>query len=1178
MTSPVSVGTVSVEVVAEAAKLAKSLKAEVEKAFKGLDVGRAIKDSVGDTTVKLKADIDLDGLAEKIRQASASVKVPVEPDTDGLQEKVRKTRVPKVKVPLDPDTGDIPEKVKQTRVPKVSVPLDPLMQAFQQEVRRQTAALARQVNVNVPVDGDTTGLRTTLGAELAAIQAQTKIQVPTEPGDKATYEAKLKAQLAQVSARVKQTVKVDADVDKKGVAGLNSALRSLPTSGVGLLKSAFDTLSSAMAQSGSQVVQFGGSVVGALSTAAGPIGTVAAGFGILVGGIGAVAAAAAVAIPAISALAGAVAALPGILAGAGAGFGALSLGFKGISDAFKPKAGGGGGGGGGEDPASRARRIAGAERGVEAARRGIAGATRALQSANRNLEKAEQGVADAQARVADAQRRALQAQQAVNRARKEAKEDIEDLNRSLKGASLNEEDAALRVTEALRELNEAKEKGVLPDIQRADLEYRQAQQALEEAKDTTEDLGEAAADANKKGVEGSDKVQDALQDQVEANQAVKDAIRGVADAQVAVLEAQNGVLSANDALKSSYDGLASAQDALAEAQKKAAAAGGGGGGLKDIVKLAPEAQKFVNAIKALKPAFESLRLDVQNRLFKNLDDTVRQVGAAWLPALRTTLGSYADTFNQFFRNLGTSISQPKFITDLQAGAESSRQALADIGQSVTTSLVPAFGALSKAAGPFIETLGKEIADIVTEFSNWVLEGEKTGGLKSFFETASEALHDIFTTGKEVGKLIGNIFRILTNGNGKQDKSAIDSFNDGLKSINAYLADPANQAKIAKFVDDVKVFLRDLKDAAATAKRVLDGLFPSGDGSSSSANGFGTEIGKALVAGIISGIGAAAKASFASMGPLANFFAQGPFSLIGAIKALLGIKSPSTVTAELGGFLIDGLIQGIGDKFGALLAKVQELPGKIREGVGDAAKILTTAGRNVVAGLANGIVAQYGALKTRANGLKSTIVNVFSGAGAFLSNAGRNTAAGLANGIVAMYGSLRTRAAGLRTTITNALSNAGSWLVNAGRNTVIGLWNGIASLGGWLYNKVTNFVSSNVKAAFSRALNLGSPSRLTFAMGEFVSQGLALGIESEEARVAKAAQAIAAAALPDVGGIGFDVSGAADAAISRSLQVASANSLQASWAPGMTGDKILDALRGSIKFSHRGDVQAALGSG
>ncbi len=1115
MTSPDSVGSVSIEIEADAKALSKSLKAEVEKAFKKIDPSKAIQDSVG----------------------KKPIKVPVQTDTDTgpLEEKIGKTRVPKVKVPLDPDTDSIPEKVKGTKVPKVPVPLDPLMQAFQAEVRRQTAALARQVNVNVPVDGDTSGLRAKLGTDLAAISAQAKIKVPTEPEAKAAYEAKLKAQLAEVAARVKQTVKVEAQVDKKGVTGLSSSLRSLPTSGVGILKQAFDTLSSSMAQSSSQAVQFGGAVVGALSTAAGPIGAVAAGFAILIGGIAGVAAAASVAIPAISALAGAIAALPGLLAGAGAGFGTLALGFSGIADAFKPKAGGGGGGGGGEDPASRARRIAGAERGVEAARRGIAGATRALQSANRSLEQAERGVADAQARVGDAQKRALQAQQAVNRARREAKEDIEDLNRSLRGASLSEEDAALRVTEALRELNEAKEKGILPDIQRADLEYRQAQQALEEAKDTTEDLGEAAADANAKGVEGSDKVQDALADQVDAQNAVKDAIRGVADAQNAVLEAQNGVLSANDALKSSYDGLASAQDSLAEASKKAASAGGGGaaGGFFDVKKLAPEAQKFVNAIKALKPAFEDLRLDVQNRLFKDLDDTIRQLATAYEKPLRDTLGSYADTFNQFFRNLGTSISQPKFITDLQAGAESSRKALADIGDSITTSLVPAFGALSAAAGPFIETLGEEIAGIVTEFSNWVLEGEKTGGLKSFFETASEALRDIFVTGKEVGKIIGNIFRILTNGNGKNDKSAIDSFNDGLKAINRFLEDPANQQKIATFIDDIKTFLRDLKSAATTTKNVLDTLFPPGGAAGSGANGFGTEIGKALVAGIIAGIGAAAKANFSSMGPLANFFLQGPFSLVGAVKALLGIKSPSTVMAEIG--------------------------------------------RNLVQGLINGIVAQFGALRARVVGLRTTIANVFSNAGSFLSNAGRNVVAGLANGITALYGTLRSRALGLRTTITNALSNASSVLVNTGYNFVVGLIRGITSLGGYLYRLVAGFVRNNVVNAAKNALGIASPSKVAFEMGGYVSEGLALGIESEEARVAKAAQALAAAALPDVGAVGFDLTAAGDAAIRSSLSVAGANTLQASWAPGMTGDKILDALKGSIKFSHRGDVVAALGS-
>jgi hypothetical protein len=1159
VTSPNSVGEISVEVLGDAKALIKKLRGDLEKGLKETDVDKAIKDAIG----------------------KKPIKVPVEADADTapLQEKVRRTRVPKVKVPLDPDTASIPEKVKKTRIPKVPVPLDPVLQAFQQEVRRQTAALSRQA-IKIPVGGDTAGLRAELSAQLAAIQTQSRIKVPTEPAEKAAYEAKLKAQLAEVAARVKQTVKVeakvDAKVDKKDVAGLGSALKSLPTSGVGLLKTAFESLSQSMAESSNTAIRMGGNLIGAVSGAAGPVGTVVSGLIGLASAMGIATAAATFAAPAMSALAGALAALPGILAGVGAGFGTLSLGFKGISDAFKPKAGGGGGGGG-EDAASRARRIAGAERGVEAARRGIAAATRGLQSANRGLEQAERGVADAQARVSEAQRRALQAQQAVNRARKEAKEDIEDLNRSLSGAKLSEEDATLRVTEALRELNKAKESGVLPDIQRADLEYRQAQQALEEAKDATEDLGEAAKDANDLGVEGSDKVQDALQDQVDANNAVKDAIRGVADAQVAVIEAQNGVLSANDALKSSYDGLASAQDSLAEAQKKAAAAGGGGA-LAEVVKLAPAAQRFVDAIKALKPAFESLRLDVQQRLFAGLDKTVTRLGEAWIPALRITLGSYADTFNGFFKNLGASLTAPKFITDLQLGAEAGRKAFFAIGDAVTSKLVPAFGALSSAAAPFIETLGREIADIVTEFSEWVLQGEKTDALKDFFATASESMHDLFTTGKLVGKIIGNLFQIITGGDQETGKSSIDSFNDGLTQLNDYLSDPTNQQSIRDFfgslkdgLADVAKYIQAFKDFVDKFRDIKKALFGDDSGTASSA---GASIGKALVAGIATGV----KIGFeTTWGIIAGFFWSGPDSLLGRIKSGLGIASPSTLTTAMGVDLIRGLINGIGNTVAALLAKAATLPGIIRKGIGDAAKILAAQGRNVVVGLINGVAAQYGALRTRVLGLRTTILNVFSTAGTFLVNAGRNTVAGLANGISALYGALRTRALGLRATITNALAGAGTWLVNAGRNAVIGLLNGIASLGGWLYNNVVAFVKNNVQNALSQALQLGSPSKLTFGMGAFTGQGLALGLESEESRVARAAAAIAAAALPQVGAAGLDLFGNADAAITRSLQVAGANTLQASWAPGATGDPILDAFKKVIKFSHSGNVQAALGS-
>lgn len=1064
MTAPV-VGSVAVEVLADAKALAKSLKKEVESAFKDLDVGKAIQDSVGRTKIKL----------------------PVEPEVD---------------------TSGLGEKVRRTRVPKVPVELDPVLAAFQAEVKRQTAALARTVNAKIPVSADTTGLRAELGAEIAAVQRQLKAKIGTEPGSAAEYALKLRAAVDAASAKVKAKIQVDPDTKGNGfltgIANLvKGAAKALPN--FGGISNTVDNLGGAIQKAAGSSAQLGTGLAGAASSAAGPIGIV---IGLLVTAAGAMAGlgiAATLVVPAITAVAGAAAAIPAAIVGAGAAFGTLALGFRGISEAFKPKTGGGGGGGG-EDAASRARRIAAAERGVESARRGIASASRAVQSAERGLADAEQG-------VVDAQKRAAQAQLAVNKARVDAKEDIEDLNRSLAGAKLSEEDAALGVTEALRALNEAKLTGNLPDIQRADLAYRQAQQTLAEAADTADDLQKSTDTANKAGVEGSDKVVSALQDQ-------QDAIRGVKDAQNGVVDAQNAVLSANDGLKASYDGLLSAQDSLAESQKKAAA--GAAAAAAKLIPLAPAAQKFVDAIKALKPAFEDLRLDVQQRLFQGLDQTVTNLGRAWIPALKTTLGRYADTFNQFFKSLGTSITTPKFIADIQAGAEGARQGLAKIGDSITTSLVPAFGTLSRAAGPFLAQLGQELATIVTRFSDWVLQGEKSGKLSDFFDRAVVALHSIFTTGTLVTKIIGDLFSILVGAQAKTGKTPIDSFNNALQKLDDYLSNPANQQQIRDFIAQAAATLSSLGDKIRKIDNILDKL---GLGDADTANAkakagsVGSDIGSLLFAGLIAGLGEAVKKS-------AVFFIDnlliGP--VIGLVKKGFGINSPSTVFAEIGVDLIRGLILGIG--------------------------------------------AALGALASRVAGIRATVVNAFSTAGSLLVNAGRNVVVGLANGIVSLYGTLASRAAGLRTTVTNALSNAGSLLVNAGKNIVIGLINGISSkvsaLGSFL-GQIGSFIQAHKgPIEKDRVLLVGA--------GQAIMGGLIAGIDDKKAALV--------AQLSDVSGL---IAGTSMPALASDLGAVSgslskSNTLTAQWAQGATGDKVLDAFRELIKFSYSGDVDAALSTG
>lgn len=1072
MTSPVNVGTVEVEVLASAKNLAKSLRKEFEDELKGLDVGKLIRASLGNTKIKL----------------------PVEPDVD---------------------TASIPEKVRRTSVPKVPVELDPLMAAFQAEVRSKVQALSRTANASIPVSADTAQLRAELGGALSEIQARSKIKVPTEPGTMAEYQAKLRAQLAEVAARVNQNVKVKVDVDKTNLGSVigklfSGASKAFPNF-AGISASVAD-LGGALQKAVGSSAQLGGSLAGGLEAAAGPAGVI---IGLLVAAgaaMAALSAAAVFAAPAMSAVAGAAAAIPGALVGAGAAIGALGLGFKGIADAFNPKKSGGGGGAGGS-AVNQARQIAAASRQVEAAKRGIVAANRALESSERGLASAQRAVVTAQRAVTTAEVAYTQAQErsrlatiAVSKARVDAVEDIDDLNRALRGAKLSEEDAALGVTEALRALNEAKLTGNLPDIQRANLAYRQSLQTLDEAKDTTDDLQKSTTAANKAGVDGSDKVVQALQDQADATQGVKDAqqgiadaVQGVKDAQNGVLDAQNAVLSAQDGIRAAQDGLLSAQDSLAQSQQKMAT--GAAAAAAQVTKLAPAAQRFVDAIKALKPAFESLRLDVQQRLFEGLDKTVTNLGTAWIPALHRVLGSYADTFNNFFKNLGTSLGKPRFIADIEAGAEGARQGLSKIGDSITTSLVPAFGALSKAAGPFLSALGGEIAGIVTDFSKWVLQGEKSGALKTFFQQAAAAMHDLFTTGKLVASIIGSVIQIIVGSQPSGEKTPLQAFNEGLQQVSTWLNDPQTQTSLRSF--------------------------------------FGL-IGSAVTI-------------FINVANAINGFVLGAVTKFTELKTTVG----SIFTGVVGFF------QGLPGRIGGAIAA---LPGTVTRIF---SLMATRAGQ--IVGYGAGVVAGFfyrlpGQISAFIQSIPNRVQSIFNSVVAFAKSLPGRVMAGL--------GALRNLAG----TIGNWLSNLPGQLWNIGQGLIIGLWNGITSMGGWLRDRILDFARAAI-SSFQIGFDSHSPSRLMASeVGITLPQGISVGMQKGLPRLLDDAEAmadkVAAAATPSMN---TDLSlGIPDArTLSANLSAASQQQVLVGFDKSMTGDPLMDAFRKIIKVSYNGDPVAAL---
>ncbi|MEU3452186.1 hypothetical protein ABZ671_00885 [Micromonospora sp. NPDC006766] len=546
MTSPV-VGRVSVEINASAKGFARSLRTELIREFKGAGLDKALQDAIGKRKIKIPVEPDYDHKAPRpvpqdntrdnpdllmraFRQdvdrqlralAKQAVTIPVRPDTDRLRGDLATAlgdieRRLKAKIPTEPgdrreyerslrsQVEDVAHRVKMTlpaptfqkpvRPPKVQVEVDPVMSAFQATVRREISALANRA-AKIPVEADTNGLRTRLGAQLAEIQRHAKMQVPTEPGARAAYEARLRAMLAAVQRSIppiRSDVKVDVDRSAlraalTGLSGLASAARMASLAagglaGIGAIAGAGAAGLAGLASATAGAVQW----LGALVTAA------------------------------VSA-SGALLILPGAAAVAASGIAALIVGFKGIGDALKASGQAATGGGGGRAIVDTARQIAQAERGV-------ASAERTYQAALRDSKKAQED---------------------LNQARKDAVKRIEDLNRSLRRSQLDEREAAIRLREAREELARAEERGNDPrEIERAQLAYEEAALAVEEAAAHTKDLKEENDDAVKKGVENSDLVQAALERQQRAADHLASATEGLASAQEALAAAQKKVNAA----------------------------------------------------------------------------------------------------------------------------------------------------------------------------------------------------------------------------------------------------------------------------------------------------------------------------------------------------------------------------------------------------------------------------------------------------------------------------------------------------------------------------------------------------------------------------------------------------------------------------------------------------------
>lgn len=353
------------------------------------------------------------------------------------------------------------------------------------------------------------------------------------------------------------------------------------------------------------------------------------------------------------------------------------------------------------------------------------------------------------------------------------------------------------------------------------------------------------------------------------------------------------------------------------------------------------------------------------------------------------------------------------IADFLAGTDSYQlgQDLVDFAIRAVTSVD--WAGLSQAIGRFfgeafieaLDFMGGLVSRIADYFEQKVAEGP-------FDNVGLNIVYGIYTGISDAIKSVASWIK----------ENVFDPFISGFKSafgINSPSTVMAEQggyiiAGLKKGITDA------ISSVTETAKKILSAIKSAFDNFSL------FDIGKNLIQGLIDGVNNMIETAKNAVANVGN-------AVIDKVKNVLGIHSPSTVFAEIGGYIDQGLANGITDAVPYVITAMQGVVDAVQEKGNEPINAGSTQASNYVTGFLNGLDAQW-------QQIDSGLQNDFLGSIQTLGNA-------IQNGDLQTLG---TWAASYfyhamddeqRTQIKSIAENSLTWLTS----NLSGVWNNIAGM-------------------------------------------------------------------------------------------------------------------------------------
>lgn len=271
------------------------------------------------------------------------------------------------------------------------------------------------------------------------------------------------------------------------------------------------------------------------------------------------------------------------------------------------------------------------------------------------------------------------------------------------------------------------------------------------------------------------------------------------------------------------------------------------------------------------------------------------------------------------------------------------------------------------------------------------------------------------------------------------------------------------------------------------------------------------------------------------------------SIVDGIKNFFGIHSPSTVFAEIGTNMGEGVGVGFGESMNGvsadmtaamggagqltaaeavravndgIIANIEGLSGAVNaiverviSGLTAQAQRLNQAGQDFDRHISSGMITAIPQITAKIPQITQSILTAFNAQNQKFIEAGVTIDKNIASGMVQGIPQITSKVAQIVQPILTELRSFVSEFTEAGEDMVRGIWQGFQNMSGWLESRVRAMMREIV-AAVEDEMQIASPSKVFAGIGAYMAQGLGEGFGREMRGVEKSIRKATDNAVPD----------------------------------------------------------------